>query len=156
LNLVPGIEISCQYKGKNFHLLGYGIHAEDPVFAAIEKDVYGQRRAISEKVPRRRRSPGHRPRPAGYLEALQRRCRCVRPYRPRRPGGPAQCGLSRPGTVPAGWGAERCAIRQLWLGYLRPGRPGFRAHDLHGFCQSRRHHPRPRRCRRPWPIPVPI
>lgn len=50
LNLVPGIEISCQYKGKNFHLLGYGIHAEDPVFAAIEKDVYGQRRAISEKV----------------------------------------------------------------------------------------------------------
>ncbi|MDY5465173.1 MAG: PHP domain-containing protein, partial [Megasphaera elsdenii] len=38
LNLVPGIEISCQYEGKNFHLLGYGIHAEDTVFAAIEKD----------------------------------------------------------------------------------------------------------------------
>lgn len=50
LDFLPGIEISCQYEGKNFHLLGYGIHAADPVFDAIEKDVYSQRRDISEKM----------------------------------------------------------------------------------------------------------
>lgn len=46
----PGIEISCQHKGKNFHLLGYGIRFQDPAFAALEQDLHAQRLAISEKV----------------------------------------------------------------------------------------------------------
>lgn len=50
LRLIPGIEISCQHEGKNFHLLGYGIHPDAAVFEAIEKDVYGQRKVVSDKV----------------------------------------------------------------------------------------------------------
>lgn len=50
LHFFPGIEISCQHKGKNFHLLGYGIHAEDDIFAQIENNLHEQRRAISEKM----------------------------------------------------------------------------------------------------------
>lgn len=50
LHFFPGIEISCQHKGKNFHLLGYGIHAEDAVFKEIEMNLHEQRRANSEKM----------------------------------------------------------------------------------------------------------
>lgn len=50
LRLIPGIEISCQHEGKNFHLLGYGIHPDAAVFEEIEKDVYGQRKVVSDKV----------------------------------------------------------------------------------------------------------
>lgn len=46
----PGIEISCQHKGKNFHLLGYGIHFQEPAFSALERNIHDQRLAISEKV----------------------------------------------------------------------------------------------------------
>ena len=50
LSFIPGIEISCQHKGKNFHLLGYGIRYQAPVFAELEQDLHAQRLAISEKV----------------------------------------------------------------------------------------------------------
>ena len=50
LQFFPGIEISCQHKGKNFHLLGYGIHAEDAVFKQIERNLHEQRRENSEKM----------------------------------------------------------------------------------------------------------
>ena len=50
LHFFPGIEISCQHKGKNFHLLGYGIHAEDDVFQKIETNLHEQRLANSEKM----------------------------------------------------------------------------------------------------------
>ncbi|MCH4178714.1 MAG: PHP domain-containing protein [Megasphaera sp.] len=43
LHYLPAIEISCQYKGKNFHLLGYGIHIEAAIFHRIEEDLKQQR-----------------------------------------------------------------------------------------------------------------
>ena len=50
LHFFPGIEISCQHHGKNFHLLGYGIHADCAVFQRIETDIHEQRLANSEKM----------------------------------------------------------------------------------------------------------
>lgn len=37
--LIPGIEIDCNYKGTDLHLLGYGIHWESADFEALEADV---------------------------------------------------------------------------------------------------------------------
>lgn len=50
LYFFPGIEVSCQHNGKNFHLLGYGIHTDCAVFQQIEKDIHEQRLANSEKM----------------------------------------------------------------------------------------------------------
>ncbi|MCH4166723.1 MAG: PHP domain-containing protein [Megasphaera sp.] len=43
LHFLPAIEISCQHEGKNFHLLGYGIHDQAEVFHQIEEDLKQQR-----------------------------------------------------------------------------------------------------------------
>lgn len=37
LRLIPGIEISCQHEGKNFHLLGYGIHPDAPYLRRLKR-----------------------------------------------------------------------------------------------------------------------
>lgn len=50
LQYVPGIEISCQHEGKNFHLLGYGIHSDAAIFSDIEESIHAQRLENSEKM----------------------------------------------------------------------------------------------------------
>lgn len=37
--VIPGIEIDCNYKGTDMHLLGYGIAWESPDFRQLEQDV---------------------------------------------------------------------------------------------------------------------
>ena len=34
LELIPGIELSCEYYGKEIHILGLFIHPDEPAFAA--------------------------------------------------------------------------------------------------------------------------
>jgi predicted metal-dependent phosphoesterase TrpH len=47
LMLIPGIELDCQYKGHNLHLLGYGIDADAEIFTKIEASVAEQERKAS-------------------------------------------------------------------------------------------------------------
>lgn len=44
---IPGIEIDCVYENTNFHVLGYGIHYQAPVFGEIEENVRVQGQAAS-------------------------------------------------------------------------------------------------------------
>jgi len=39
LRFIPGIEIDCNFRGTDLHVLGYQVDAEDPVFEALEKEV---------------------------------------------------------------------------------------------------------------------
>jgi predicted metal-dependent phosphoesterase TrpH len=39
LRFLPGIEIDCNYRGTDLHLLGYQIDEEDPVFETLEQEV---------------------------------------------------------------------------------------------------------------------
>ena len=40
LQFIPGIEIDCNYKGTDLHLLGYGIDWTRDEYEALEKDIY--------------------------------------------------------------------------------------------------------------------
>jgi 3',5'-nucleoside bisphosphate phosphatase len=42
LTVIPGIELDCDFKGINLHLLGYGIDHTAPVFQRIEEDFLQQ------------------------------------------------------------------------------------------------------------------
>lgn len=42
INLIPAIEIDCQFQGKDFHLLGYGINPTDSSFLEIENNIQSQ------------------------------------------------------------------------------------------------------------------
>jgi 3',5'-nucleoside bisphosphate phosphatase len=42
LTVIPGIELDCDFKGINLHLLGYGIDHTAPVFHQIEEDFLQQ------------------------------------------------------------------------------------------------------------------
>jgi predicted metal-dependent phosphoesterase TrpH len=42
LTVIPGIELDCDFKGINLHLLGYGIDHNAPVFNQIEEDTLKQ------------------------------------------------------------------------------------------------------------------
>lgn len=46
----PAIEIDCIHEKHNFHLLGYGIHADAVIFREIERDVHEQEIAASDKL----------------------------------------------------------------------------------------------------------
>lgn len=46
----PAIEIDCIHDNHNFHLLGYGIHADASVFKEIEQNVHRQEINSSEKL----------------------------------------------------------------------------------------------------------
>ena len=50
LSYFPAIEISCTHAGKLFHLLGYGIHYDDPAFVKLEKAMQDQRKSHSEAM----------------------------------------------------------------------------------------------------------
>ena len=50
LAYLPATEISCQFQGKNFHLLGYGIHSEAAPFLAMERSMHQQRHDNAEKM----------------------------------------------------------------------------------------------------------
>lgn len=38
INVLPGIELDCDFNGKSIHLLGYGFDHKDPIFEQIEND----------------------------------------------------------------------------------------------------------------------
>lgn len=40
INLIPGIEIDCSYKGIDLHLLGYNINSLSSDFKELEKSYY--------------------------------------------------------------------------------------------------------------------
>jgi 3',5'-nucleoside bisphosphate phosphatase len=42
LTVIPGVELDCDYKGINLHLLGYGIDYNAPVLSQIEQDTRQQ------------------------------------------------------------------------------------------------------------------
>lgn len=51
LRVISGVELDCQYGGRGFHLLGYGIDHTRPAFAAIERDILEQERtAAAQKI----------------------------------------------------------------------------------------------------------
>ena len=52
LTVIPGIELDCDYKGFNLHLLGYGIDHNAPVFSQIEEDTLQQAQDNSELLMR--------------------------------------------------------------------------------------------------------
>ncbi|MBN1791354.1 MAG: PHP domain-containing protein [Bacteroidales bacterium] len=49
ITLIPGIEIDCQYKGIDLHVLGYQINAESSDFEALEKDFTAR---VMESFPK--------------------------------------------------------------------------------------------------------
>lgn len=46
----PALEIDCMHGGRNFHLLGYGIHANAAAFSEIEQNVHEQELVASDKL----------------------------------------------------------------------------------------------------------
>lgn len=46
--LIPAIELDCTCHGKDFHLLGYGINVNDPIYDKIEEDFLSQERQNGE------------------------------------------------------------------------------------------------------------
>ena len=44
INVIPGIEIDCQFKSVNMHLLGYYIDFTKPVFAELEMNIRNEKR----------------------------------------------------------------------------------------------------------------
>jgi predicted metal-dependent phosphoesterase TrpH len=49
ITVIPGIEIDCQYKGIDLHILGYHINAESSDFEALEKDFTAR---VMESFPK--------------------------------------------------------------------------------------------------------
>ncbi len=49
ITVIPGIEIDCQYKGIDLHILGYHINAESSDFEALEKDFAAR---VMESFPK--------------------------------------------------------------------------------------------------------
>ena len=47
---IPAIEIDCKYEGRLFHMLGYNINYENPVYKAIFEHVHSQEVAASKKA----------------------------------------------------------------------------------------------------------
>lgn len=46
---IPGVEIDCTFNGINLHVLGYGIDAASPDFAALETDIVRSSAASSQE-----------------------------------------------------------------------------------------------------------
>ena len=146
LSFIPGIEISCQHKGKNFHLLGYGIRYQAPVFAELEQDLHAQRLAISEKVLDAVEGLGiYLDRQAIWDMASSGVVASVNIAKtaledPHNDGNPL--------LAPYRPRSQQCAVCQFRLGFLRPGRAGLRSYGPHAVLQSRPHHTGTRRrCR---------
>jgi len=52
IKYISGIEIDCSFKGKNLHLLGYGIDENSPDFERIEEYILSEERIASrERLP---------------------------------------------------------------------------------------------------------
>lgn len=49
IKVIPAIEIDCTFKGLNFHVLGYGINYENPIFNELGENVEKQELACSIK-----------------------------------------------------------------------------------------------------------
>jgi predicted metal-dependent phosphoesterase TrpH len=49
VRFIPGIEIDCNYKGTDLHLLGYGINWRSDVFRSLEKEL---EQKIMDKLPK--------------------------------------------------------------------------------------------------------
>ena len=49
IEIIPGVELDCIYKGINIHLLGYGIDHTCKEFYEIEKDILFQEKEAGEK-----------------------------------------------------------------------------------------------------------
>lgn len=47
--VIPGIELDCTYREKNFHLLGYGIDYTREEFTEIEQDILDQEKRLAEE-----------------------------------------------------------------------------------------------------------
>ncbi|NLY90108.1 MAG: PHP domain-containing protein [Firmicutes bacterium] len=58
IHYVPGIEIDCRFKGRNLHLLGYGIAVDSPDFLALEERFIEQNIAASRERLKRIRELG--------------------------------------------------------------------------------------------------
>lgn len=49
MRVVSGVELDCTYKGRSFHLLGYGFDHTRNEFLEIEKDIYHQEIEAAER-----------------------------------------------------------------------------------------------------------
>lgn len=49
ITCIPAIEIDATHKGVGYHILGYGVNVDDPIFDEIEENVVKQEKAASEK-----------------------------------------------------------------------------------------------------------
>lgn len=50
IHFISGVEVDCTFKGRNFHVLGYGIDEQDPVFQRIEDNISEQSEEASVKM----------------------------------------------------------------------------------------------------------
>ncbi|MCI8374218.1 MAG: PHP domain-containing protein [Lachnospiraceae bacterium] len=58
VELIPGIELSAEYQGKDIHILGLGIHPEQTDFARLLKSFQESREARNEEIAERLRLKG--------------------------------------------------------------------------------------------------
>ena len=77
---IPGIEIDCTYENTNFHMLGYGMNWNAPVFAEIEKNGRRRRQKGRETLPADRSAfqvPCHHS-GCHYIIRILKQCFCRR------------------------------------------------------------------------------
>lgn len=59
VRVLSGVELDCTYKGRNFHLLGYGFDHTHREFSEIERDIFQQEiKAAEEKIRLFRKASG--------------------------------------------------------------------------------------------------
>ena len=50
IHFISGVEVDCTFKDRNFHVLGYGIDEQNPVFQKIEDNISVQSEEASVKM----------------------------------------------------------------------------------------------------------
>lgn len=58
LEVLPGIELSTDYRGRNTHVLGYGLSPDAPALAAVMSWMQGERRRRNERIAANMRRDG--------------------------------------------------------------------------------------------------
>ena len=76
VEVIPGIEISTDYRGEDVHVLGYGLDAAHPALREVLNWVQEDRRRRNERIARRMQADGIHISLA-ELEAEHPEARCV-------------------------------------------------------------------------------